>query len=124
MPKSFSRTTRVAEVSQRIIARAIREEFKDPRVGLITISSVVISPDLRHAKVYVTILPEEKIEETLKILNAASGFFRSKLAEQLSLRVVPKPHFVYDDSVIRGNRIVALLDADLKDREVKNEPKT
>jgi len=109
--KSFSRASRVGDVIHRIFARLIRTEFKDPRVGMITVSSVQVSPDLKHAKIYVTVLEAEKVAETLKILNGASGFFRGHLASDLQLRVIPKPFFVYDDSVVRGNRISAILES-------------
>lgn len=114
MPKNFSRTDRIADVTHRIIARMICEDFKDPRIGRVTISDVKVSPDLKYAKVFITVLPESKVEETLKILNDAAGFFRSNLASSLSLRVVPKPHFVYDDSVVKGNRIFAILESERK----------
>jgi ribosome-binding factor A len=109
MPKNFSRTQRVADLIHRILARIIREEFKDPRVGMITLSDVEVTPDLKVAKVYVSVLEEAKVEETIKVLNDAAGFFRSQLASSISLRVIPKPRFIYDDSVVRGNRIDKLL---------------
>lgn len=107
--KSFSRTSRVADVVHRILANCIREEFKDPRVGMITICEVSVTPDLRLAKVYISVLEQDKKDQTLKILNEASGFFRSQLADHLRVRVTPKPQFIYDDSVVRGNRIESLL---------------
>lgn len=110
-PRNYSRTSRVADVVQRLLANCIREQFKDPRVGMITISEVKVTPDLRLAKVYISVLEEAKRDETLKILNGAAGFFRSQLANALELRVIPKPQFIYDDSVIRGNRIEMLLSA-------------
>ena len=63
MPKSFSRTDRVADLVHRNLAHLIQQEFKDPRIGMVTISSVQISADLKHAKVYVTVLEEAKKEE-------------------------------------------------------------
>jgi len=111
MPKNFSRTQRIADLIHRIIAKLIREEFKDPRVGMVTVSEVTVSPDLKHAKIYVTVLEDPKTAQTLKILNEASGFFRSRLASDLQLRVIPKPHFIFDDSVVRGTRIASLLES-------------
>ena len=115
MPRSFSRTERVADLIHRHLARLLQQEFKDPRIGMVTISSVQISADLKHAKIYVTVLEEAKREETLKILNEASGFFRRSLANILQTRVVPRPFFVFDDSVIRGNRINSILEECLDD---------
>ena len=110
MPRSFNRTERVADLIHRNLARLIQQEFKDPRIGMVTISSVQISADLKHAKIYVTVLEEDKREETLKVLNEASGFFRRSLASMVQMRVVPKPLFVFDESVIRGNRINSILE--------------
>lgn len=111
MPKNVNRTGRVAEAVHRLLARCIREEFKDPRVGMITITSVDVSPDLKYAKVYVTVLEDEKRAETIEILNQANGFFRSQLAKALpSARVIPKPHFIFDDSILKGNRIQSILE--------------
>lgn len=112
MPKNFSRTHRMSDLIHRTLARIIREEFKDPRVGMITVSEVEVSADLKYAKVYITVLEEAKIEETLKVLNQASGFFRSHLARLLKCRVTPKPEFVFDDSVIRGIRITSILESE------------
>lgn len=109
MPKNYSRTQRVADVVHRILARVIREDFKDPRVGMITLSEVEVTPDLKLAKVYVSVLEEAKVAETIKVLNDAAGFFRSQLADSLHLRVIPKPHFIYDDSVVRATRIDRLI---------------
>ncbi len=111
MPKNFSRRDRVADVVHRIVARTLREEFRDPRVGMITVSSVDVSPDMKHAKIYVTVLEDQKAAESIRILNLASGFFRSQLAASLQLRVIPKPQFVFDASVVRGNRITSLLES-------------
>lgn len=115
MPKNFSRAARVADLIHRLLAGIIQNDFKDPRVGMITVSSVEVTPDLKHAKIYVTVLEAEKVVETLKILNAASGFFRSTLAKELKLRVVPQPFFIFDDSVIRGNRISSILESCIRD---------
>jgi ribosome-binding factor A len=109
MPKNFSRTSRVGDHIHRILANIIAQEFKDPRAGMITLSQVNISPDLRQAKVFITVLPEEKILETVNILNQAAGFFRSRLAKQLALRVVPRLQFVYDELQIKGLRMGTLL---------------
>ncbi len=110
MPKNFKRSDRVADVVHRAIARLLRSEFKDPRVGMVTVSSVDVSPDLKQAKIFVTVMEEEKVTETLKVLNQAMGFFRCHLARDLNARIIPKPVFVYDGSVIRGNRISSLLE--------------
>lgn len=110
MPRNFSRSSRVSDVIHRALAKLIREEFRDPRVGMITISMVEVTPDLKQAKIFITVLENEKQNETLVILNQAAGFFRSRLSKLLSLRSVPNLFFRLDESVMRGNRIVSLLE--------------
>lgn len=111
MTKDFSRTDRVADAVHRISARLIRQEIRDPRIGMVTVSSVEVSPDLKHAKVYVTVLEEAKALETLKVLNNAAGFFRSRIADELPLRTIPKPRFIFDHSTEIGARIESLLES-------------
>ena len=110
MPKNFKRSDRVADVIHRAIAKLLRTEFNDPRVGMITIASVDVSPDLKQAKIFVTVMEDDKVEETLRVLNQAVGFFRSHLAKDLNSRVIPRPIFVYDGSVVRGNRMHSILE--------------
>ncbi len=110
MPRNFNRSDRVADVMHRALAKLIREDFKDPRAGMTTISTIQVTPDLRHAKILVTVLENDKVNDTLKVLNQATGFFRSCLAKMLTLRSVPTLSFVYDDSVVRGTRINSILE--------------
>lgn len=116
----IDRMQRVSDLMHRSIAKLLREEFKDPRIGMVTISSVEVSRDLAHAKVYITVLQESKIKETIDILNEASGFFRGHLARTLNLRLVPKPRFIFDESVMRGSHIESLL-ASVHDKNRSNE---
>lgn len=111
MPKSFPRTRRIAEQIQRELAELIRLELKDPRVGMITLTDVEVSPDYSHAKVFFTAIgTEQQIAETASGLQHAAGFLRSQLAQVLKLRVVPQLHFVHDVSVERGARLSKLID--------------
>lgn len=111
MSEEFPRARRVGELLQRELARLIQEKLKDPRVGLVTVSHVGVSPDLRQAKVYVTVLGEEKnIQEQLKILNKAAGFLQHGLSQRAKLRVIPCLRFVYDDSIERGRHLSALIE--------------
>lgn len=110
MPKSFSRSQRVADAVHQCLARIIRSEFKDPRVGMITVLNVEMTPDLKHAKIYISVLEDEKVSETVKVLNKAAGFFRAQIAKAIQLRIVPDVRFVFDDTIIRGNRITQLLE--------------
>ena len=110
MPKDFSRTRRVGEQIQREIAQLIQQEIKDPRIGLVTISAVKVSRDMSHATIYFTVLDEaHPVEETLKVLDGASGFLRHELAKRMRLRIMPHLHFKYDESIAYGNELSALI---------------
>jgi len=112
MPKDFPRTRRMAEQIQRTISDIIRLELNDPRVGMITITDVDVSPDYSHAKIFFTLLGNEgKIEETSRALRHAAGFLRTRLAHSLKLRTTPDLRFEYDSSVERGMRLSRLIDA-------------
>ena len=124
MSKEYSRTRRVGEQIQRELAAALRQEIADPRVGMVTVSAVDVSPDFSHAKVYVTTLGDEsQREETLAALNAAAGHLRACLARRLAMRTMPQLRFRYDHSVSEGNRLSALIDrAVADDRKNHDEP--
>lgn len=112
MPRDFPRSRRIAEQVQRELSDIIRLELKDPRVGMITLTDVEVTPDNAHARVYFTLLGEaSRIEEAAAGLQHAAGYLRSQLAQRLKLRVVPQLHFEYDASVERGIRVSQLIDA-------------
>ena len=110
MTHEFKRSDRVAQLLQRKLALLIQQEIKDPRLpGLITISSVEVSKDLGHAKIYFTVFNgDPEIAES--ILNAATSYLRSLLAKTLTLRIVPQLHFVYDKSIEYSARLSRLID--------------
>ena len=112
MPKDYPRSRRIAEQIQRELADLIRLELKDPRVpGLITVSDVEVSPDQSQAKVFFTVLGDERaIPEATQGLNRAAGFLRTQLSRRMKLRTVPQLHFEYDASVERGIRLTHLID--------------
>ncbi|MFI4922183.1 MAG: 30S ribosome-binding factor RbfA [Burkholderiales bacterium] len=111
MPKDYPRTRRVAEQIQRELAEIIRQEIKDPRIGMITLTDVEVSPDFSHAKIFFTHLGESRqTAESLSGLQHAAGFLRSHLAHRLKLYAVPELHFIYDTSVERGVRLSSLID--------------
>ncbi len=113
--KSFSRTSRIADQMQRDLAQVIRTEVKDPRVGLVTIQSIDVSPDYAHAKVFITQLGDAKnAKSCTDALNHAAGFLRHQLAERLGLRTMPALRFVYDESVERGIQISTLIDTAIR----------
>ena len=110
MSNNFKRTDRIAEMIQRKLAQIIPQEVKDPRLkGFVTISAVKVAADLGHAKVYFTILDEDKSLATT-ILNAAASYLRSALARSITLRTVPQLHFIYDESIEYGERLSRLID--------------
>jgi ribosome-binding factor A len=113
--KSYSRTSRIADQMQRDLAQVIRTEIKDPRVGLVTIQSVDVSPDYAHAKIYITQLGDAKnAKACTDALNHAAGFLRHHLAERLGMRTMPALRFVYDESVERGIHISQLIDSAIR----------
>jgi ribosome-binding factor A len=110
MGHNFKRTDRIAEMIQRKLAQIIPMEVKDPRLtGFVTISAVKVAADLGHAKVYFTVLNDDK-EMVASILNAAASYLRSALARSITLRTVPQLHFVYDESIEYGQRLSRLID--------------
>jgi len=116
MPKDFPRSRRIAEQVQRELADIIRLELKDPRVGLITITDVEVTPDHKLAKVFFTLLGDEaKVAEAARGLQHAAGFLRSQLAHRFEMRTVPQLAFIHDASVERGARLSQLIDAAVAD---------
>mgnify|MGYP000240121547 FL=1 len=113
MPAEFSRTQRLGEQIKRDLALLIQRELKDPRIGMVTLNFVDLSKDLSYADVNITVLvaddSDEKIIESLTILNEASTFLRMELGRALKVRKVPHLRFHYDDSLKRGARINALI---------------
>jgi ribosome-binding factor A len=113
MPAEFNRTQRLGEQIKRDLALLIQRELKDPRIGMVTLNFVDLSKDLSYADVNITVLvaddSDEKIIESLTILNEASTFLRMELGRALKVRKVPHLRFHYDDSLKRGARINALI---------------
>jgi ribosome-binding factor A len=104
------RQQQVADLIQREISVLIQRELKDPRLGFITITSVEISPDLRYARVFYSVMgtPEEQ-KDSQTALERAQGFLRHELSTRLDLRYVPELQFRNDPSVAQGDRIARLL---------------
>jgi ribosome-binding factor A len=112
MPRDFPRSLRIAGQVQRELSDIIRLELKDPRVGMITLTDVEVTPDGAHARVYFTLLGESsRIDEAAIGLQHAAGYLRSQLAKRLKVRIVPHLQFKYDPSVERGARLSQLIDA-------------
>jgi ribosome-binding factor A len=104
------RMRRVNESVRQVLAEAVGE-LKDPRLGLITVTAVETSPDLRHATVYVSVLGSEKRrEQSLAGLGAAHGVLQARVARELRMKRTPQLAFEYDPSVERGVRMSRLID--------------
>ena len=111
MPREFSRTKRVGDQMQRELALLIQTEIKDPRVGMVTVTAVEVSKEYERASVYITTLGDEKVsEESLAVLNQASGFLRKQLGKRLSLRRIPQLSFIPDTSISTGRHLSNLID--------------
>ncbi len=105
---------------QRELAQLIREEIKDPRVGMVTVSGVQVTRDLAYAKVYVTVLGAgDDTAETVKALNNAAAFLRRALGQRMVIRSVPQLQFVHDESIERGARLSSLINAAIAADEKK-----
>jgi ribosome-binding factor A len=106
-----SRMRRVNEVIRQVLGDVITTDLKDPRVGFVTVTDVDTSPDLRTARVYVSVLGgEAEREKALAGLQSAHGFLQGKIAAELRMKRTPTLTFHYDESVDRGVRISRLLD--------------
>lgn len=110
MPREYPRSRRVGDQIQRELAQMVREEVKDPRVALVTITEVEVSRDLAHAKVYFGSLSDGATRaEMVKVLNGAAGFLRRELAQRLRTRTVPELRFHFDTALEEGARMDALI---------------
>ena len=107
---THNRPDRVGQLLQQLLGELFARGMRDPRIGLVTITGVKMSPDLRDARVYYAVHGEEKIRaDTAKGLEAARGFIRREVGKSLGLRVTPDLHFSYDEAIDRGDRIERLL---------------
>src|SRR5438477_919879 len=96
------RMRRVDEAVRAVLSEAITKDLKDPRIGFVTVTGVRTSPDLRHARVYVSVLGEEpERTATLEGLQSAHGFLQGRIASERSLRRTPRLSFEYGDSIDR-----------------------
>jgi len=113
------RATRVGEQMKKELGDILGRKLKDPRIGFLTVTDVEVSGDLQIAKVYISVLGDEKKrEETLKGLAKAKGYIRSEIGNRIRLRKTPELHFEFDESVYYGNRIESLIaELNTKDHE-------
>lgn len=107
---SEQRAQRVAEAIKEEVSELLQMGIKDPRVGFASVVKVQVSRDLRHARVFVSVMgDEEEQRESLKGLNSAHGFIRTAVSRRLQLRFAPELEFRLDDSIEHGVRIAKLL---------------
>lgn len=109
---------RLSHIFAEEISKILLSEVKDEQLKFVTITYAKITSDLSSAKVYFTVLDENRKEEVEKALNKASGFIKTKLCENVDIRKMPELHFVYDESINYGEKIESIIDS-LK--EDKNE---
>ena len=119
-----ARGLRVADQIQKDLSVIIAGGLKDPRIGMVTITEVQLTPDYAHAKVFYTLLSDKKevIKNTNDGLQAASGFIRNQLGKLLHIHTLPALHFVHDTSTSRGMELSLLIDAANKSRAADAEP--
>jgi ribosome-binding factor A len=104
------RVSRVGEQIKKELSVILQTEFKDPRLGFITVTGVEVTSDLSQAKVFLSVLGDEtQKEDTLKALAAGTGFLRSELGRRIRLRQTPELIFKFDSSMEYGSRIETLL---------------
>lgn len=114
MRKNSIKNTRINEEVMKELSNILRDEVKDPRIdaAMTSIVSVEVAPDLKTAKVYVSVLgDEEKLASTMKGLSASAGFIRRELAHNLNLRNTPELRFLGDRSIEYGVRMAKLIDS-------------
>ena len=118
----YKRTDRVGEVIREEISSILLEEIKDPRIQFVSVTGVKVSPDLKHAKIFVSILgSEQKKEEVFKGLRSARGFIQKNLGKKLRLRYTPEITFKMDTSIEHGLHIYELLEEIKNEERLKNE---
>ena len=111
MKRGQGRPQKLGELIQRELSELLQRELRDPRVGMITITGVDVSPDFSHAKVFFTVLEKQRLEATREGLRRAAGFLRSQLARRIKLYTTPELRFEYDESVERGDRLSRLINS-------------
>jgi ribosome-binding factor A len=111
LKKHSQRAQRVGDQIQRELAELLRLHVKDPRIGMVTVTAVEVSPDLSHAKVFFTHLAgAEHAVAAVEALQHSAGYLRTELAHRFKLYSVPQLHFAYDDSIESGLRLSRLID--------------
>ena len=111
MKRGQGRPQRIGDLIQRELSDLLAREVRDPRVGMVTLTSVDVSPDMSHAKVFFTLLDKDHLDEVQEGLGRAAGFLRSQLAKRMQLYSIPELRFQYDESIERADRLSRLIDS-------------
>jgi ribosome-binding factor A len=112
------RMRRVNEAVREVLSSHIAADLKDPRIGFVTVTYVDTSPDLRHARVYVSVLGSDiERDAALDGLRSAAGFLQGRVGEELRMKRTPTLEFRYDESIDRGMRISELLDSEAPEED-------
>jgi ribosome-binding factor A len=107
---SAERMRRVDEAMREVLSDVLTHELKDPRVGFVTVTDVKTSPDLRHARVFVSVLGDpDAVEASLEGLRSALGFLQGRVGSELRLKNTPALHFIHDDTAERAQRLERVI---------------
>ena len=121
MPKNNNRQGRIDEEYRKELSQIISFELKEPSVtGMVSVTRVKVTPDLKYAKVYVSVLNSKNLKQTIQGLKDSAGFIRSRVAATVNLRITPQLVFEYDDSIVYGEKIDAILNELKKERKSDN----
>lgn len=108
-PREFTRSERVAAQLRRDIALIIQQQVRNPEVGFVSVSEVDVTRDISLARVYITVFDPELAAASIKALNKAAGFIRSRLGKEMRMRSVPELRFLHDASVETGQAVDKLI---------------
>jgi ribosome-binding factor A len=117
------RQRRLGQLLKQEISDMLLREIKDPRIAFASITSVDVAPDLRHAKVHVSVLGNERERKSSTIagLRSAASFIRRELGQRLRLKYIPELRIVYDDSIEEGSRILSLIDSVVPEKDYESD---
>ncbi len=119
---SSRRLEKAAEAIREVVSMAILAELKDPRVRDVTVTYVEVSPDLRHAKIHVSVMGDETHQKlTLRGLQSAAGFLQAKIAERIEIRYTPKLSFLLDQGIKRSIAVAQILQQVLPPEKAASE---
>ena len=119
---SYNRIDRISEEVRREVDRIIREELSDPRIGgTFSVTRAEVTRDLRHAKIYVSVLEDDRREGMMKALKSAAGYIRRALGQNIIIRYSPELTFVSDENIAYGVHIAKVLADAQKTEGATNE---